>query len=74
MIASTSSAGSTASVYQAQQNPMLVEGTRAEETAETVVQRAKEDAAEASGAASKATAAANTAAGAASSGKVDTYA
>jgi hypothetical protein len=74
MNAISASAGATASVYQARQSPMLVEGTPAEEKAESVVQRAKEDATEAAGAATKATASVRTAASATSGTTIDTYA
>jgi hypothetical protein len=57
----------TAAPYQAIQDPRLVEGTRAEEQAESTVQRTAETSAAAAGAASKA---ANNAA----SKTVDTYA
>lgn len=63
----TASAGVLGSLYQAPQNPALVEGSPAEEKAESVVKRFSEAASQASGQASKAASAAH-------SGSVDTYA
>jgi hypothetical protein len=63
----TANAGVSGSLYQAPQNPMLVEGSPAEEKAESTVKRFAEAAAQASGAASKAASTAH-------AGSVDTYA
>lgn len=60
-------AGVSGSLYQAPPNPALVEGSRAEEKAESTVKRFTEAAAQASGAASKAASTVH-------SGRVDTYA
>ena len=63
----SSISAATATPYSAIQDPRLVEGTRAEEQAESTVQRAAETSAAAAGAASKA-------ASSAGSKSVDTYA
>jgi hypothetical protein len=61
----TASAGVTGSLYQAPQNPTLVEGSPAEEKAESTVKRTSEALATAAGAAAKA---------ASNAHSVDTYA